>query len=263
MADKMVNPGSPVGLLRASPGPALRPLPVSVHNAEHEALLREASDPTLTGDQALALLERSDLPGDVIEQLAKNRNALNLRKVKIAVACHAHTPRHVSVPLMRQFYTFDLMKVALSPVVPADVKLSADESLIARLKTVTLGERLTLARRASGRIAGALLLDANERVMQVALENPQLTEVQVVQAVLKPEASAALVQAAAHHAKWSYRRDIQIALLRTEHLTLARALAFSREISAAQFTEILHASRLPAHIKMQLQQERSSERPHR
>ena len=77
----------------------------------------------------------------------------------MALAGHAHTPRHVSVPLARQFYTFDLMKLALSPGVPADVKTAVDDVLISRLKTVTVGERLTLARRASGRVAAALLLD--------------------------------------------------------------------------------------------------------
>lgn len=230
----------------------------AIRSPDHDDLMRVASDLALSGDQALALLARTDLSGDVIEQLAKNRAALKLRKVKMAIACHAHTPRHISVPLIRQFHTFDLMKVALSPVVPADVKLSADEALIARLKMITLGERLTLARRASGRIAGALLVDADERIMRTALENGRLTEAQVVQAVLKPEAGAALVQAASRHAKWSFRRDVQVALLRTEHLSLARALTFACEISPARLREILQTSRVPAEIKSQLLHESSS-----
>src|ERR1700691_5077294 len=122
-------------------------------------LLRTAADPDLTEDLALALLKRPDLLPEVIEQLARNATTLKSRKVKIALASHSRTPRHVSVPLARQFYTFDLMKVALSPTVPADVKVSIDDVLIARLKTVTIGERLTLARRASGRVAAALLQD--------------------------------------------------------------------------------------------------------
>jgi len=244
----------------SSPAPSFAEMPLGevIHSAEHDDLLRAVSDPALSGDQALSLLARTDLPGDVIEQLAKNRSAMKLRKVKIALACHVHTPRHVSVPLIRQFYTFDLMKVALSTVVPADVKLTADETLIARLKMITLGERLTLARRASGRIAAALLLDAEERIMRAALENARLTEAQVVQAVLKPEARAALVQAASQHAKWSFRRDVQIALVRTEHLSLARALAFARELSPARLHEILHNSRLPERIKSQLLNESPS-----
>ena len=243
----------------AEEAPAISPRE-TIRSPEHDDWLRAAIDPELNGDQALALLSRSDLPGEVIEQLAKNRSAVKLRKVKIALACHAHTPRHLSIPLIRQFYTFDLMRVALSPVVPADVKVNADEILVARLKMITQGERSTLARRASAKVAGALLLDGEERIMRVALENARITEGHVTRAVLNPEASVALVQAVSRHDKWSVRRDVQLALLRTEHLSLARALAFTREMPEEQPREILLASRLPEEIKNQLLQESSSRR---
>lgn len=240
-----------------------------------------AADPALSEDLALALLKRPDLHLEVLEQLAKNVAVLKSRKVKIALVSHFHTPRHVSVPLARQFYTFDLMKVALAPGVPADVKVAIDDVLISRLKTVTLGERLTLARRASGRVAAALLLDvegmggrtaggetANQkaktaetvaretRVMRTALENPRLTEALVISSVLRPDASVALVQAVARHPKWSCRREIRAALLRTEHLSLARALEFSQEVPGSLLPDLLASSRLPAKIRDQLLRER-------
>src|SRR6202521_653160 len=258
----------------AAPPSATSATPVGSPPAD---LLRTAADPALTEDFALALLKRADLPPEVIEQLARNTNAApKSRKVMIALASHAHTPRHVSVPLARQFYTFDLMKVALSPTVPADVKVAADDVLISRLKTVTIGERLTLARRASGRVAAALLLDVEAigtkivtaktaaretRVMQAALENPRLTEALVINSVLRPRASAALVHAVAQHTKWSCRREIRAALLRTEHLSLARALEFSREIPTPLLHELLAASRLPAQIKDQLLRESQASSP--
>jgi hypothetical protein len=230
-------------------------------------LLNATADPALTEDLALALLKRTDLPPEVFEHLARNANALKSRKVKLALASHPNTPRHVSVPLARQFYTFDLMKVALSPSVPADVRVAVDDVLISRLKTVTVGERLTLARRASGRVAAALLLESENvdgriidaktaaretRVMRTALENSRLTEALVISSVLRPAASAALVQAVAQHGKWGGRREIRAALLRTAHLSLARALEFSREIPAPLLQEVLASSRLPAQIKDQL-----------
>jgi hypothetical protein len=244
-------------------------MPQSAQPLDAADLLRIAQDPALTEDLALALLKRRDLLSAVIEQLAKNVSALKSRKVKIAIASHPHTPRHVSVPLARQFYTFDLMKVALAPAVPTDVKIAIDDVLIARLKAVTIGERLTLAHRSSGRVAAALLLEdaiikgkitaatvaRNSRVMQSALENPRLTEALVINSVLRPAASAALVDAVARHAKWSPRREIRSALLRTEHLSLARALEFSREIPAGLLREVLGTSRLPDRIKDQLLRE--------
>jgi len=249
--------------------------PTAPPAAPAPADLLHAADPALSEDLALALLKRPDLPPEVLEQLAKNTNALKSRKVKIALVSHPNTPRHVSVPLARQFYTFDLMRVALSPRVPADVKVDADAVLIGRLNTVTIGERLTLARRASGRVAAALLLDVETmdgkiiddklidaktvaretRVMRIALENPRLTEALVINSVLRPAASAALVHAVAQHEKWSCRREIRAALLRTGHLSLARALEFSREIPAPLLQEILASSSLPAKIKDQLLRE--------
>ncbi len=236
-----------------------------------------ASDPGLTEDLALALLKRPDLHLEVLERLAKNVVAVKSRKVKIALVSHPHTPRHVSVPLARQFYTFDLMKVALALGVPADVKVAVDDVLIARLKTVTLGERLTLARRASGRVAAALLMDVEggegktsgvetgkekaetvareNRVMLTALENPRLTEALVINSVLRPRAGVALVQAVARHPKWSRRREIRAALLRSEHLSLACALEFGAEIPGPVLAELLGSSRLPEKIKEQLLRE--------
>jgi hypothetical protein len=258
---------------KAAPSSTTSAIPIDRTTAE---LLRTASDPALTEDFALALLKRPDLLPEVIEQLAKNTNALKSRKFKIALAGHPKTPRHVSVPLARQFYTFDLMKVALSPTVPADVKVAVDDVLISRLKTVTVGERLTLARRASGRVAAALLLDVEtistkisdaktiareNRVMQAALQNPRLTEALVINFVLRPAGSAALVHAVAQHAKWSCRREIRAALLRTKDLSLARALEFSREFARPLLCELLTSSRLPAQIKDQLLRESETSSP--
>lgn len=243
--------------------------------------LNLAADPALTEDLALALLKRPELLPEILEQLAKNATVLKSRKVKLALVGHPRTPRHVSVPLARQFYTLDLMKVALAPGVPADVKVAIDDVLISRLKTVTLGERLTLARRASGRVAAALLQDVEgiegrttdtktagqkaksaetvareTRVIESALENPRLTEALVINSVLRPTAGPALIHAGARHPKWSRRREIRAALLRTEYLSLARALEFSQEIPRPLLTELLASSRLPAKIKDQLLREK-------
>jgi hypothetical protein len=229
-----------------------------VPNISADDLLRAAANPALTEDLALSLLKRPDLPVEVLDRLSKNSNVLKLRKVKLELVSHPHTPRQVSIPLIRQFYTFDLMKISLTPSVPADVKVAADDLLVSRLKSVTLGERLALARGGSGRIAGAMLLDGDARVMQIALENARLTEVFVVHAVLRLEARVALVQAVAHHPKWSFRREVRIALLRTEYLSLARTLEFSHDLPAPLLRDVLNASRLPARIKDQVRHENQS-----
>ena len=227
----------------------------AVHSDSPDVLKAAAADPALNEDLALALLKHNDLAPEVLEQLGKNGSAMKYRKVKLALVEHPRTPRYISLPMVRSLFTFDLMRVALMPIAPSDVKMAADEALINRLKTISSGERLSLARRASGRIAGELLLDPEPRVIRVALENFRLIEASILKTISRHDAPAAFVEAVCHHAKWSVRREIRMALLRNEKTPLARALEFSRTLPPPLVKEILHVSRLPASVKAYLEKD--------
>ena len=223
--------------------------------------LISASNPGLNEDIALALLKLNDLSAEVLQALSKNSALTKSRKVKMALAAHQKTPRHISMPLLRHLFTFDLMQVSLAPATPADVKRAADEALVNRLESTSQGERLSLARRGSARVAGALLLDSEPRIFQTALENSRLTEASVVKAVMQPDASPALVQGICHHSKWSLRREIRIALLRSQHTPMARAVEFARGIPFPMLKEILQNSKLPAKTKSYLLKDISGPKP--
>jgi len=147
------------------------------------------------------------------------------------------------------------MNVALAAVTPADIKRVADEALVTRVPTISSGERLTLARRASAAVGAALLNDKDLRVMKTALDNSRLTESAIVRAVNTRTTTEALIQAVCHHPKWSLRHEVHIALLRNEKTPLASALQFARRLSAAQLREVLQQSRLPAATKAHLLKE--------
>jgi hypothetical protein len=214
--------------------------------------MNAASDPALTEDLALALLKRGDLPSEVLEALSKNLSVIKLRKVRRALVEHPRTPRHISLPMLRHLYTFDLMQVALTPLVPADIKRAADEALVNRMETISSGEKLSLARRGSGRIAEELLFEKEPRVMHAALESPRLSESSIVKALVRHDASASLVEAVCQNVKWSLRREVRIALLRNDKTPLAKALEFARSLTPALLREVLQNSRLPVNTKAYL-----------
>jgi hypothetical protein len=235
------------GAAKASEQPA-----AGARDSKSENLTSSAASAGLSEDSALTLLKHPDVSAEVLEQLGKNGSVLKHRKVKLALVEHPKTPRHVSLPLVRQLYTFDLMQVALTPIVPADIKRAADEALCNRLETISAGEKLSLAHRGSGRVAEALLLDVENRVMRAALENARLTESSIVRALTGHRASAAFVEAVSHHSRWSLRREVRIALLRNERTPFARAAEFARALPAALVRELLQASHLPTKIKTYL-----------
>jgi hypothetical protein len=208
-----------------------------------------ATDPSLTEDLILAQLKNRDLPADQIEQMSTNFEITKSRKVRLALAAHPHTPRRFALRLIRELYTFDLMHFAFVPAAAADLKRVADDLLVSRLASVSLGERISLARRCSGSVAASLLLDKESRVWQTALENSRLGEAAIVKALQRPGASPAFVGALCHHPKWSLRPDVRVALLRNPHTPLAHALEFARRLPPPQLRDILHTSRLPEKIK--------------
>lgn len=238
----------------ALPGDTNNDLPV-----EHWEL---AADSALSEDSALALLHSAEITSAALEQLSKNARVMKSRRVKLAVVEHPKTPRHISVPLVSYLFTFDLMQVALVPVAPADIKVAAERALIHRLYKISSGEKLSLARRASGSVAGALLLDAEPRIVRAALENPRLTETLVIKAITRRTAPAALVEAVCQHSHWSPRREIWMALLRSDKTPLARAIEFARGVPRPLLREILQNSRLPESTKSYLMKDIGDPRGH-
>jgi hypothetical protein len=210
------------------------------------------AESALTEDLALAELNQLDLAAGAIEQISQNTGVMKSRKVRLAVAAHPHTPRRIALRLVRELFTFELMQFALTPAAAADLRRFADELLVARLAGITLGERISLARRSSELVAGALLLDKETPVWQAAMENPRLTESAMIKALQRSGAMPPFVEAVSHHAKWSVRPEVRLALLRNAHTPLARAIEFARRLQPAQLRDILHTSRLPEKIKSYL-----------
>ena len=191
----------------------------------------------------------ANLSAGEIEQIAQDAGVMKSRKVRRALAAHPRTPRRIALRVIRELYTFELMQFSLTPSAAADLKHVADELLVGRVASISLGERISLARRSSQMVAAALLLDKDKRVWEPALENPRMTETAIVKALQRTTAATAFVLAVCRHPKWSLRAEIRVALLRNSHTPLARAIEFARGIPPRQLRDILHTSRLPEKTK--------------
>ncbi|MGH9492314.1 MAG: hypothetical protein ACRD2K_02325 [Terriglobales bacterium] len=223
-----------------------------VHSQSAEVLLEVAANPALTEDLALALLKRRDLPRGLVEILVKNGSVMKSRPVINAVARHPKTPRFIALPMLRHLYVFELMQIALMPGTPADLKMAAEENIVLRLETVSTGERMTLAKRASTRVAAQLLLDPETRIIAAALDNPYLTEAWIVKTLMNEKAPQAFVEGVCRHSKWPLRREVQTALLRNDKTPLARVLYFAQMLPTHVLKDTLRHSRLSASVKMYL-----------
>ncbi|HYE25777.1 MAG TPA: hypothetical protein VEG32_11330 [Clostridia bacterium] len=226
-----------------------KPIEALVSSKSASDWIAAASDARLTEDFAVALLEHRDLPAAAIEALARNSAAKKNRKALVSLAAHPRSPRHVALPMLRNLFAFELMEVALRPSVPADIKRAADENIVARLAAISPGERMTLAKQGSTRVAAALLRDVEERVSGTALNNPRMTEAEIVNSLRNDRHPAHLVDAICRDSKWSLRVEIQAVLLLSPHISLVNAMKIADRLPFSKVESLMQNSRIQPKIK--------------
>jgi hypothetical protein len=183
-------------------------------------------NPALDETKLTLLLSRKDLPAEILEEIGRRKTLLKSYAVKKGLLLHPRTPRLLGLRLLKELYLMDLVQFALSPAVPAELRRYAEEQIVTRLPRLPLGQKITLARRGPARAAGALLADGHPQVMPVALENPYLTEAQVLKGLAREKVPLAVVQAVAGHRKWSESYNVRLAIVRNASTPISIVLAF-------------------------------------
>src|ERR1700731_951748 len=226
-----------------------------LHNDDDEILLALLKNPTLAETDVGVLLARKNLPAAVIEEICKRREWLKTYAVKKALACHPHTPRLVSLRLLRELYVMDLVQIALLPGVSAESKRNAEDQLASRLPQLPLGQKITLGRRGPARVAGLLLAEGHPLVVPVALDNSHLTAAQVLKALACEGVPESVVQAIAQHRKWSCDYNVRLALIRNPATTLAVSLSFLLELTVSDLNELSAPGIVPEPLRKYLEAE--------
>jgi hypothetical protein len=226
-----------------------------IHEASPDQLLPALENPALNEQLLCLLLQRKDLPSHFLQEVLVRRHFLKSYRVKKALAFHPHTPRTEGFRLLRELYLMDLVQFAISPGVLPDMKLKAEEQVIAKLPQLPLGQKITLARKAPARITGALLAEGNAPVVKAALANPNLTEAQVLRVLSRDKVPVTVVQSIAQHAKWGHIYNVRISLIRQPATTLTTILAFLPEVTISDLRELVAPGILPENLRHYLQSE--------
>src|SRR5205085_1267383 len=226
-----------------------------LHHPSSDVLLALLDNPALDEPQLCLLLGRNDLPGEILEEVGRRKPLLKSYRVKKALCFHPRGPRLVTLRLIRDLYLMDLVQLALSPGVPAELKRDTEEQLLMRLPQIPLGQKITLARRGPARVAGALLAEGHAQVLSVVLDNPYLTEAQVLKALSREKLPSAVVPAIIQHRKWSISYNIRIALLRQPNAPLATILSYLPQLTVSDLRELAAPEIVPETLRRYIQAE--------
>jgi hypothetical protein len=222
---------------------------------DEAALLALLENPHVEEPHVCQMLERLDLPASVLAAVASEGKWTSSEGIRLRLARHPHTPRRISLALLRQLYLFDLVRLSLLPSAPAEVRRVADEIIITRVPHVPVGQKLTLARRGSARVAGALLAEGHPQAVKLALANAFLTESQVLKVLAKPGLPERVVVAIARDSKWSCQYNVRVALARNVHTPAHVVRAILPNLTLRDLKDVLTLEALAPHLRKYIKQE--------
>ncbi len=214
-----------------------------------EVLVAFARNPNLRESDILRLLERKDLPAEVIREIAAHQEGARNYAVKLALARHPKTPRLISLPILKFLYLFDLVRICQTPAVPTHVQVVAEEIILKKVESIPRGEKITLARRAPGRVAAALVTTDDRELIRAALENPFLSEAHLLRILALEDLPYAVVEVVAQHDKWSHRYHLRLALIRNPLTPLPRVLAFIPDMTVSDLRVVCLDRRMPEQVR--------------
>jgi hypothetical protein len=226
-----------------------------VHDRSTEVLDALLSNPALSEEHLLLLLNRKDLPRELLETVAANEELVKSQRVKAALVRHPKTSRLVSVRFLKFLYLFDLVAVSLEAAVPGEIKRLAEEQIINRLQQLPLGQQVALARQAPCRVLAALLLLGNDPVIPVGLDNPRLTEAGLLEVLREDELNPLLVEQIAQHPKWSRQYSVRLQLVRHPQTPLAVALGFLPAVKLSDLRVLASDHRMPDGLRQHVREE--------
>jgi hypothetical protein len=185
-----------------------------VLSPQQEVLLALLKNPRLNEDHLLALLQRRDLTEELLRGIYQRREKNLSHQLKLALVKNPAAPGAVVSSLLPHLRLFELVDICFLPGVTPDQRLAAEREIILRLPATPLGNKITLARRATAAVLAELLKDGHGALLEACLNSPRLKEAAIFRFLNSSKASAETISMVARHSRWQQRPNLRLAILK-------------------------------------------------
>ena len=220
-----------------------------------EVLRAALKNRNLNEEHLLALLKRVDLTEDLLRAIYQYEQQNQGRQLKKALVRNPNTPGPITLSLLPHLYLFELVDLCFMPGVTPDQKIAAERTIIQRLPEIELGNKMTLSRRATADVVGAILKEGDSRLVTACLNNPRLKEVSVLQFINSARARADAISTIARHGKWKSRPNLRMAMLKNRNTPDIWFTLFLPQLKTSELNNLLVSRRLKPSQKKLVQGE--------
>ncbi|WP_020676346.1 hypothetical protein [Geopsychrobacter electrodiphilus] len=212
-------------------------------------------NPNLKEEHLLTLLKRRDLAEDLINHIYQRRKTNISHPLILALVKNPGTPGALVRSLLPNLRLFELVDLCYIPGVTPDQRFAAERTILQRLPTTPVGNKITLARRATSTIVGELLKEGDARTVEACLNSPRLKEAAVFQLLTGPQATATTISMVARHSRWQQRPNLRMAILKNRQTPTVWFTLWLPTLTTPLLNQLLSSQRLSVQQKAQLRAE--------
>ncbi len=192
----------------------------------------------LAEDEALALLANPFVNTAVLQKVANSPRLVAYYGVRLALVAHRATPQAHAVKLVHYLHWADLLRLSMEVQVPSTTRRAIDTQLLQRLTKLSLGEKISAAKRCSSALIKALLFDPDPKVFRSLLLNQRVREDDLLHFAGSDRALPEQLRMLASDGKWSYRYALRKALVLNPLTPRAAAASQLRFLSKRDLRQI-------------------------
>jgi hypothetical protein len=185
----------------------------------------------------------------IAELVASSRDHLGTRSVREMLAGFPGLSNARALDLLGSLPWSSLLAVAQSPRTPPLVRRQAERKLIWQVQSMTLGEKIAMARRAHRTIFPALIRGCDEMILTALLDNPRMVENDIVVLINTGEPPVEFYGVIARHRKWGQFYGVRKALVECPRCPLPLALSILVQLPKSDHKRLARKEDLPTRVR--------------
>lgn len=219
------------------------------HDPSPRVIRALLENPNISEEDVRIIASRKNLPGDILEFIARNRRWAESYPVRLAVARNPKTPLFAALSIVRYLRLFDQVQLTRNTALPVIFRQKVEALIMEKIPTMAMGVKRSLAKIAAGNVLLKLIQDGYPEVVSLCLGNPYLVEAHLYRIINREATGPATIRLIAEHANWSSRYYIRYALVRSAHTPLARSVIFLSGMKTEDLRELYIDPSLPPGIQ--------------
>jgi len=204
---------------------------------------------TLDDFQILDVLRSPFCTSQIAELVASNREHLGTQAIRERLAGFPGLSNAQAMNLLGSLSWAGLIAVAQTPKTPALVRRQAERKLIFQVPSMSLGEKIAMARRAHRAIFPALIAGCDDQILTALLDNPRLVENDLVVLINTGNPPVEFILVVARHHRWGKSYGVRKAIVESPLSPLPLALSVLVQLPKSDQKRIAERDNIPERVR--------------